>query len=127
MDKKQDLMALLLFLTGLICVGFLFLFGYSTYERILSTESELTAPMEQFNQRLQELQNAEEIFTKNVTEKETLIKHAQQKTDSRTNRSGNGHRRQIPPTDRRNLLSSAKQKASTLWQSIPDIKVNPLI
>lgn len=79
MKKKLNPMAILLFLTGLLCIGLLFLFSYKTYEQIGATEKDVDTVMEQITIKQLELKADEQIFTKTVESKKAALEYAQQK------------------------------------------------
>ena len=79
MDKKTGPMAYLLFFTGLVCIAFLFFFGFITLREIDKTKKDLQAPMEQMLKEKQELEQALSAYTNIVEKKEASVKYAQQK------------------------------------------------
>lgn len=79
MDKKTGPMAYLLFFTGLVCIAFLFFFGFITLREIDKTKRDLQAPMEQLLKEKQELEQAVSAYTSVVEKKEASVKYAQQK------------------------------------------------
>lgn len=79
MKKKFNLMAVLLFLTGLLCIGALFLFSYKTYEQIGDTEKDVEKVMEQISVKQLELKADEEIFARTLEKKQAAITYAEQK------------------------------------------------
>ncbi|MDC7291044.1 N-acetylmuramoyl-L-alanine amidase [Blautia schinkii] len=79
MKKKINPMAVLLFLTGLLCIGALFLFSYKTYEQIGDTAKDVEKVMEQISVKQLELKADEEIFARTVEKKQAAITYAQQK------------------------------------------------
>ena len=46
MEKKPHLMAIVLFLTGLICIGLLFGLSYKTYQKIDAADQKMTSVIE---------------------------------------------------------------------------------
>lgn len=80
MDKKPNFTSVLLFLTGILCIGFLLFFSYTTYQQIDTTQRQLDAPEEYLSQKQGELKKAEDIFTKMVNEKKASIEHQKQKS-----------------------------------------------
>lgn len=79
MKKKPNIMPVILFLTGLLCIAALFLFSYTTYQQMKSTEKDLAASMEYVTKVQQEIKEDEEIFTTTVDNKKAALKHEQQK------------------------------------------------
>lgn len=79
MKRKLNPMAVLLFLTGLLCIGALFLFSYKTYQQIESTQKDVETVMEQITIKQLELKSDEQIFTKTVETKKAALEYAEQK------------------------------------------------
>lgn len=73
MKRQPSLIAVLLFITGLLCIGSLFFFGYNTYQQIINTEKDLEAAMEQIDKKQQEIKEDEEFYTTTVQEKKTSL------------------------------------------------------
>ena len=61
MKKKPSIMAVFLFLTGLLFIAALFFFSYNTYEQIIITQRDLEKAMEPIEEKQQELKEDEEI------------------------------------------------------------------
>lgn len=73
MKKKPNIISILLFLTGLLFIAFLFFFSYNTYQQIIITEKDFDEALGPVEDKQQELKEDEEILTKAVdTKKETL-------------------------------------------------------
>ena len=64
MNKKPSPSSLLLFFTGLLCIGFLIFFSFSTYKQLVSTQEQLKAPEEYLAKNQEEIKQAEDVFTK---------------------------------------------------------------
>ena len=79
MDKKTGPMAFLLFFTGLVCIAFLFLFGFTTLREVRKTAQDLLAPMELLLKEKQELEQAAAAYTSVVEKKEASVKYAREK------------------------------------------------
>ncbi|MDO4308175.1 MAG: N-acetylmuramoyl-L-alanine amidase [Eubacteriales bacterium] len=92
MKRQPSLIAVLLFITGLLCIGSLFFFGYNTYRQIMNTENDLEAAMEQIEQKQQEIKENEEFYTSAVQEKQTALERqkaqASQKQQTRERAPG---------------------------------------
>ena len=67
--KKPSIMAVLLFLTGLLCIVSLFFFTKSTTEQIIATEKDVDTVTEQITAKQKEFQTAQEKYTAAVDEK----------------------------------------------------------
>lgn len=82
MNRKPSPSSVLLFLTGLVCIGFLIFFSLTTYRQISATQAQLKAPEEYLAKKQEEIEKAEEIFTKTVKEKKAAIKYQEQKAET---------------------------------------------
>ena len=51
MEKKPHLMAIVLFLTGLICIGLLFGLSYKTYRKIDTVDQKMASVIKPVQQR----------------------------------------------------------------------------
>ncbi|MDO4471496.1 MAG: N-acetylmuramoyl-L-alanine amidase, partial [Bacillota bacterium] len=69
MNKKPSPSSLLLFFTGLLCIGFLIFFSSTTYKQLDSTQKQLEAPEEYLTKNREEIKQAEDVFTKIVDSK----------------------------------------------------------
>ena len=65
-------MAVLLFLTGLLCIVSLFFFTKSTTEQIIATEKDVDTVTEQITAKQKEFQTAQEKYTAAVDEVQNL-------------------------------------------------------
>ncbi|MDO4338676.1 MAG: N-acetylmuramoyl-L-alanine amidase [Eubacteriales bacterium] len=79
MKKPNNLMAVILFFTGILCIAFLLFFSYDTLQRITATEKDLISAMEPVQKRQQELKEDEESITEALEEKQSQIQYAKQK------------------------------------------------
>ena len=61
MEKKPHLMAIVLFLTGLICIGLLFGLSYKTYQKIDAADQKMTSVIEPVKTKQKAMK--EEILT----------------------------------------------------------------
>ena len=79
MKKKPSIMAVLLFLTGLLFIAALFFFSYNTYEQIIITQRDLEKAMEPIEEKQQELKEDEEILTNAVSSRQETLNYLQEK------------------------------------------------
>lgn len=77
--KKPNMMAVILFLTGLLCVAGLFLLNGTTLRQTQNTEQDLEKIMESVSTKHTELKEAEERFAQDIKEREANIKRLRQK------------------------------------------------
>lgn len=77
--KKPSMIAVLLFLTGLLCIVSLFFFNKSTLDRIVTTEKEVDAMSEQVNAKHNEVKSAMEKYTSTIDNIQSNIHRMKQK------------------------------------------------
>lgn len=70
--KKTSMMAVILFLTGMLCVFSLFFFNRTADRLIVSTEKDVDSAMEAISMKRDEIKNAEKSFA-DAIEKQTPI------------------------------------------------------
>ena len=75
-------MAVLLFLTGLLCIVSLFFFTKSTTEQIIATEKDVDTVTEQITAKQKEFQTAQEKYTAAVDEVQNNINYLKQKAQT---------------------------------------------
>ena len=80
--KKPSIMAVLLFLTGLLCIVSLFFFTKSTTEQIIATEKDVDTVTEQITAKQKEFQTAQEKYTAAVDEVQNNINYLKQKAQT---------------------------------------------
>lgn len=79
--RKLNLMALLVFLSGMLCVGALFVFNREADRLIRITESDVELALESVARKRDELKHAESVFTETIEKKEANIKRLKQKAN----------------------------------------------
>lgn len=78
MKKNPGIMAVILFVTGLLSIGALFYAAYSTYVTVASAEKELAEVVETIRQKQLELSQDEQIFSEAIaTARNTLTRRNQ--------------------------------------------------
>ena len=77
--KKPSMIAVLLFLTGLLCIVSLFFFNKSTLDRIVTTEKEVDTMSEQVNAKHNEVKSAMEKYTSTIDNIQSNIHRMKQK------------------------------------------------
>lgn len=77
--KKPSMIAVLLFLTGLLCIVSLFFFNKSTLDRIVTTEKEVDTMSEQVNAKHNEVKSAMEKYTSSIDNVQSNIHRMKQK------------------------------------------------
>lgn len=82
MNKKPSPSSVLLFFTGILCIGFLIFFSFTTYKQIDSTQGQLQAPEEYLAKKQEEIKHAEDVFTKITDRKKAALKYQKQKEET---------------------------------------------
>lgn len=82
--KKPNMMAVLLFLTGLLCIASLLLFNRVTTRHIVDTERDVDVILEKVVMKRDEIKDAENRYTKAVDETQANIKRMKQKAQTAT-------------------------------------------
>ena len=77
--KKPNIMTVLLFLTGLLCIVSLFFFSWSTYRQIIATEKDVDTVSEQVTAKQTEIHEAQEKYTSAVDQVQSNINRLKQK------------------------------------------------
>ena len=77
--KKPNIMTVLVFLTGLLCIVSLFFFSWSTYRQIISTEKDVDAVSEQITGKQCEIHEAQDKYTSAVDQAQSNIDRLKQK------------------------------------------------
>lgn len=77
--KKPSMIAVLLFLTGLLCIVSLFFFNKSTLDQIVTTEKEVDTMSEQVNAKHNEVKSAMEKYTSTIDNIQSNIHRMKQK------------------------------------------------
>lgn len=79
MKRKPSSLGIVLFLTGLLFIGFLFFFSYNTYQQIIQTEQEFDEALGPVENKRQELKEDEEILTQAVDMKKETLNYLKEK------------------------------------------------
>lgn len=77
--KKPNMIGVLLFLTGLLCIVSLFFFNKSTLDQIVTTEKEVDTMSEQVNAKHNEVKSAMEKYTSTIDNIQSNIHRMKQK------------------------------------------------
>lgn len=77
--KKTSMMAVILFLTGMLCVFSLFFFNRTADRLIVSTEKDVDSAMEAISMKRDEIKNAEKSFADAIEKTDANIKRLKQK------------------------------------------------
>lgn len=79
MKKTSTMMAVIVFLTGMLCIGALLIFNRATYRLIVSTEKDLDRVMERVDMKHEEMTAARDNFDQAIQRTRTNIKRLKQK------------------------------------------------
>ena len=147
MEKKPRLMAIVLFLTGLICIGLLFGLSYKTYRKIDAVDQKMTSVIKPVQKKQKSMKEDIELYTAKIEKKQPTNTcssgHRQKKLSKTTPVNMNGHRKPKTVRKRPNPLFSVKPvvrdspmavmiplllpTTAISSGSIPDIRVKMLI
>lgn len=82
MEKKPHLMAIILFLTGLICIGLLFGISYKTYQKIDAVDQKMASVIKPVKQKQKALKEDIELYTAKIEKKQAADKYLQQRAQT---------------------------------------------
>lgn len=82
MEKKPHLMAIILFLTGLICIGLLFGLSYKTYQKIDAVDQKMASVIRPVKQKQKALKEDIELYTAKIEKKQAADKYLQQRAQT---------------------------------------------
>ena len=144
MEKKPRLMAIVLFLTGLICIGLLFGLSYKTYRKIDAVDQKMTSVIKPVQKKQKSMKEDIELYTAKIEKKQAANKYLQQRaqTEKAVKNNTVEHER-APEAENSQPLFSVKPvvrdspmavmiplllpTTAILSGSIPDIRVKMLI
>ncbi len=109
-------MAIVLFLTGLICIGLLFGLSYKTYQKIDAVDQKMASVIKPVQQKQKSMKEDIELYTAKIEKKQAADKYLQQRAQTEKavkNSTGEHERRRNPKTARKqpNLPFSVKPAA----------------
>lgn len=81
--KKPNSMSVLLFLTGLLCIVSLLFFNYSTWQKIVSTEKDVSDVIKKVSEKKEELKEANNNYEDAIEETEAVITYLTQKAQTK--------------------------------------------
>ena len=82
MEKKPHLMAIVLFLTGLICIGLLFGLSYKTYRKIDTVDQKMASVIKPVQQKQKSMKEDIELYTAKIEKKQAADKYLQQRAQT---------------------------------------------
>ena len=82
MEKKPHLMAIVLFLTGLICIGLLFGLSYKTYRKIDAVDQKMTSVIKPVQKKQKSMKEDIELYTAKIEKKQAANKYLQQRAQT---------------------------------------------
>ena len=82
MEKKPRLMAIVLFLTGLICIGLLFGLSYKTYRKIDAVDQKMTSVIKPVQKKQKSMKEDIELYTAKIEKKQAANKYLQQRAQT---------------------------------------------
>ena len=148
MEKKPHLMAIVLFLTGLICIGLLFGLSYKTYRKIDAVDQKMASVIKPVQKKQKSMKEDIELYTAKIEKKQAANKYLQQRAQTeKAVKNNTGEHERAPEaensqkTTKPSVFSEAVVKDSPMAvmtplllpttaissESIPDIRVKMLI
>ena len=107
MEKKPHLMAIILFLTGLICIGLLFGLSYKTYQKIDAVDQKMASVIKPVKQKQKALKEDIELYTAKIEKKQAADKYLQQRAQTeKAVKSNTGEHEHAPEAE--NTQDTAK-------------------
>ena len=107
MEKKPHLMAIILFLTGLICIGLLFGLSYKTYQKIDAVDQKMASVIKPVKQKQKALKEDIELYTAKIEKKQAADKYLQQRAQTeKAVKNNTGEHEQAPEAE--NTQNTAK-------------------
>ena len=82
MEKKPHLMAIVLFLTGLICIGLLFGLSCKTYQKIDAADQKMTSVIEPVKTKQKAMKEDIDLYTAKIEKKQEADKYLQQRSQT---------------------------------------------
>ena len=82
MEKKPHLMAIVLFLTGLICIGLLFGLSYKTYRKIDAVDQKMASVIKPVQKKQKSMKEDIELYTAKIEKKQAANKYLQQRAQT---------------------------------------------
>ena len=95
MKKKPHLMEIVLFLTGLICIGLLFGLSYKTYRKIDAVDQKMASVIKPVQKKQKSMKEDIELYTAKIEKKQATDKYLQQRAQTEKavkNNTGEYHR-----------------------------------
>lgn len=100
MEKKPHLMAIVLFLTGLICIGLLFGLSYKTYQKIDAVDQKMASVIDPVKQKQKALKEDIELYTAKIEKKQATDKYLQQRSQTeKAVKSNTGEHERAPEAE----------------------------
>ena len=100
MEKKPHLMAIVLFLTGLICIGLLFGLSYKTYRKIDAVDQKMASVIKPVQKKQKSMNEDIELYTAKIEKKQAANKYLQQRAQTEKAVKNNiGEHERAPETE----------------------------
>ena len=100
MEKKPHLMAIVLFLTGLICIGLLFGLSYKTYQKIDAVDQKMASVIKPVKQKQTALKEDIELYTAKIEKKQATDKYLQHRSQTeKAAKSNTGEHERAPEAE----------------------------
>ena len=113
MEKKPNPMAIILFLTGLICIALLFGISYQTYLKIDSTDKKMDEVLKPVEEKQKSMKEDVDLYTAKIEAKQEAIKYQEQKAQTARTTAESTHERERDP----DAESESQSKPSVFSQA----------
>ena len=115
--QKPNIMTVLVFLTGLLCIVSLFFFSWSTYRQIISTEKDVDAVSEQITAKQSEIHEAQEKYTSAVDQAQSNIDRLKQREKNLSQNRDQGESRSLCPSSSKPSVFNEENNTSVFSDS----------
>ena len=116
-EKKPHLMAIVLFLTGLICIGLLFGLSYKTYRKIDAVDQKMASVIKPVQKKQKSMKEDIELYTAKIEKKQAANKCLQQRAQTeKAVKNNTGEHERAPEAE--NSQKTTKHKLDISNQSL---------
>ena len=121
MEKKPHLMAIVLFLTGLICIGLLFGLSYKTYRKIDAVDQKMASVIKPVQKKQKSMKEDIELYTAKIEKKQAANKYLQQRAQTeKAVKNNTGEHERAPETE------NSQKTTKPLFSMKPVVRDSPM-
>ena len=121
MEKKPHLMAIVLFLTGLICIGLLFGLSYKTYRKIDAVDQKMASVIKPVQKKQKSMKEDIELYTAKIEKKQAANKYLQQRAQTeKAVKNNTGEHERAPESE------TVRKRPNPLFSVKPVVKDSPM-